>query len=102
MFQIFFIVRSCSFWKNNERKRIAEAMLKIENILNIWIFTENICSACNPMQVLVFLQTCITFAEQRLKFCHFEGSIIPWCNKVFCLPFTCLKSPKKLNVPNIF
>ena len=24
-----------------------------------------------------FLQTCINFAEQRLKFCHFEGSIIP-------------------------
>ena len=25
-----------------------------------------------------FLQTCITFVEQRLKFTHFEGSIIPY------------------------
>ena len=24
-----------------------------------------------------FLQACINFAEQRLKFSHFEGSIIP-------------------------
>ena len=24
-----------------------------------------------------FLQTCIYFAEQRLKFPHFEGSILP-------------------------
>ena len=24
-----------------------------------------------------FLQMCINFAEQRLKFSHFEGSIIP-------------------------
>ena len=24
-----------------------------------------------------FLQTCIKFAEQRLKFSHFEGSMIP-------------------------
>ena len=24
-----------------------------------------------------FLQTCINFVEQRLKFSHFEGSIIP-------------------------
>ena len=31
------------------------------------IFTENICSACNPMQVVAFLQTCIKFVDQRLK-----------------------------------
>ena len=30
------------------------------------------------MQMVVFLQTCINFVEQRLKFSHFEGSIIPF------------------------
>ena len=42
-----------------------------------YIFTDNICSACNPMQMVVFLQKCINFVEQRLKFSHFEGSIKP-------------------------
>ena len=42
-----------------------------------YIVTENICSACNPMQVIVFLQTCINFVEKRLTFSHFEGNIIP-------------------------
>ena len=32
------------------------------------------------MQVIVFLQTCINFVEQGLKFSHFEGSIIPLAN----------------------
>ena len=39
------------------------------------IFTENICSACNPVQVAVFLQTC-NFVEKRLKSSHFKDSII--------------------------
>ena len=43
-----------------------------------YIFTENISSSCNPMQVVVFLQKCINFEEQqRLKFSNFEGSILP-------------------------
>ena len=28
------------------------------------IFIENSCSACNPMQVVIYLQTCINFVEQ--------------------------------------
>ena len=44
---------------------------------NVYTFTENICSVCNPMQVVVFLQKCMDFVEQRLKFSHFEASIIP-------------------------
>ena len=40
------------------------------------IFTKNICSTCSPTQVVVFSQKCISFVEQRLKFSHFEGSII--------------------------
>ena len=42
-------------------------MAKTENYV-YYIFNENICSACNPMQ--------INFAAQRFKFSHFEGSII--------------------------
>ena len=43
-----------------------------------YIFTENICSICNPMQVMYkFQQTFINFAEQQLKLSYFEGSTIP-------------------------
>ena len=42
-----------------------------------YIFTQNVWSTCSPMQVVVFLQTCINFVEQLPKFSHFEASIIP-------------------------
>ena len=45
-------------------------MPKIEK----YIFTNNICSAHNLMQVVDFSK--MYFLEQRLKFSHFEGSII--------------------------
>ena len=57
-------------------KGIATVTPKIQKYV-YYIFTENICSACNPMQVVVFLQTRINFVEKRLKFSHFEGSMIP-------------------------
>ena len=45
------------------------------------MFTENICSVCSPMHMVVLpqklMQKCINFVEQRLKFSHSEGSIIP-------------------------
>ena len=41
------------------------------------IFTDNICSVCTPMQVIFFCEKCINSVEQRLKFSHFKGSIIP-------------------------
>ena len=50
-------------------------MRKIEKNI-YYIFTENICSACNNASGS-FLQTCINFVDQRPKFSHFEGSIIP-------------------------
>ena len=40
------------------------------------MFTENICSARNPVQVVVFCKR-INYVEQRLKVSHFEGRIIP-------------------------
>ena len=53
-----------------------------------YIFAENICSACNPMQVVVFCKKCISFIKQRLKFSHYEGNIVPYSiyNKVFIIP----------------
>ena len=50
-------------------------MNKIEKCV-YYIFIENICCARNSLQVVV-IQTCINSVEQRLKFCHFEGRIIP-------------------------
>ena len=50
-------------------------MDKIEKLC-ILIFTENICSACNPMQVVISFAK-INFVEKRLKFYHFRGRIIP-------------------------
>ena len=37
----------------NNRKGTGKAMLQIEKYV-YYIFTENICSACNSMQVLIF------------------------------------------------
>ena len=62
-------------WKQH-RKETAKATPNIDKYA-YYIFTENICSTCNPMQVVDFAQTCINFAEKRLKFSHSEGSIIP-------------------------
>ena len=55
----------------NNRKGTAKTTPKIEKYA-YYICTENIYSACRSMQVKVFFQI-----EQRLKFCYFEGSIIP-------------------------
>ena len=53
-------------------------MPKIEkNIYLLNIYTENICSACNSMQMVVLCKACTNVVEQRLKFSHFQGSIIP-------------------------
>ena len=51
-------------------------MPKIEKYVN-YMFTENICCACNPMEVLVFCKTCINFLEQQLKLSLLEGNIKP-------------------------
>ena len=74
LFQNFFTIRSWSFWNIEKEQKKPHA--KLENyVYNI--FTENICSAYNSMQVVVFSQKCNNFVEQQLEFSHFEGSIIP-------------------------
>ena len=50
--KIFFTRRTWSFWKWH-RKGTAKATSKIEKFV-YYIFTENICSAWNPIQVVVF------------------------------------------------
>ena len=72
--QNFFTTRSWSFWKNH-RKGTAKVTPKIEKYA-YYIFTENICSACNPMQVVVFCKHVLTTVK-RLKLSHFEAMIIP-------------------------
>ena len=50
----FLTTRSWSFWRKNKKGK-AKAMPKIEKYV-CYIFTENICSTCNPMQVVVFCE----------------------------------------------
>ena len=71
---IFFYNKKLEFLEIN-RKWTVKATPGIEKYV-YYIFTENICSARNPMQAVVFCKR-INFVEQRLKFFHFEGSIIP-------------------------
>ena len=57
--QNFFRTRSWRFLKE-QRKRTAKATPKIEEYV-YYIFTENICSACNPMQVVFFYKNVLIF-----------------------------------------
>ena len=50
--QNVFTKRKWSFWKYH-RKGTAIATLKIEKHL-YYLFTKNICSACNPIQMVDF------------------------------------------------
>ena len=75
LFQTFFTTRSWSFWKKH-RKETAKATPKIGKIFKLCIYREYLlCLQLNAN--VVFLQKCINFVEQRLKFSHFEGSVIP-------------------------
>ena len=71
----FFTTRSWSFWKQH-RKATAKATPKIEKISILNIYREYmLCLKSNVSGI--FLQKYINFVEQRLKFSHFEVSIIP-------------------------
>ena len=71
-----FLHQETGAFGNNIGKESSKPRPKLRKYV-YYIFPENICSARNPMQVVVFLETCINFVEQRLKFPYFEGSIIP-------------------------
>ena len=71
-----FLTQEARAFGNNIEKEPQQPNPKLKKCV-YYIFTENICSAFNPMQVVVILQTCINFVEQRLKFSYLEGSIIP-------------------------
>ena len=65
-------------------------MPKIEKYV-CYIFTENICSARNPMQVVVFCRhVLICFLQQQLKFSYFKGSIIPQIYKTLTNEQECI------------
>ena len=82
--QNFFTTRSWSFWKQH-RKGTVKGTPKIEKYVYIYIYIYIyilyiyceylLCPQSNPSGS--FLQQCISFVEQRLKFSHFESSIIP-------------------------
>ena len=75
MTQKFFYCKKPELLKK-QRKRPAEATLKIEKKYWLNIYREYLfCLEFNASDS--FLETCINFVEQRLKFSHFEGSIIP-------------------------
>ena len=73
----FFLPQEVGAFENNIEKEAQKLRLKMKKY-GYQIFTENICSACNQSSASgSFLQKCINFVEQRLKFPHFEGGIIP-------------------------
>ena len=74
-FKCFLITRS-NKEKEQQRKGTAKATSKYEKYV-YYIFTENVCATCSPIQVSVFLQKCIKFREKQLKFSDFEDNIIP-------------------------
>ena len=71
-----FLQQEVGVFRNNIEKKSQKPHSKLKKDV-YYTFIENICSVCNSIQVVVFLQKCINFVEQRLKFSHFEGSIIP-------------------------
>ena len=70
-----FLPQEAGAFENNS-KRIAKAKPKIEKNMYINIYWKYLlCPQSNASGS--FLETCINFVEQGLKFSHFEGSIIP-------------------------
>ena len=78
------------FLWNNVEKRSTKATPNIERTSILYIYREYLfCLQSNGNDS--FLEKCINFVEQRLKFSHFEGSIMPeqgtlethvvWCIK---------------------
>ena len=71
----FFLPQEAGAFGNNSEKEPQKPRPKLKKCV-CYIFTENLpclqCNACGS-----FLQKSTNFVEQRLKFSHIEGSIIP-------------------------
>ena len=52
---IYFLPQEAGAFRNN-RKETAKATAKTEKYV-CYIFTDNICSVCNPMQVIIFCKS---------------------------------------------
>ena len=75
LIQNLFTSRSWSFWEK-DRNGTTKAAFKFEKICMLYIYGEYLLCLQSNANV-TFLQKCIIFVDQRLKFSHFEGSIIP-------------------------
>ena len=62
-----FLPQETGAFRNNIEKKPQKPRPKFKNYV-CYLFTDNICSACSPMQLAVSLQKCINFVEQRVKF----------------------------------
>ena len=71
----FFLPQEAGSFRNNIENKPQKPNPKLRKYA-CYIFTNNIC-CLQSYASGNFLQKCIYFVEQRLKFSHFKGSIKP-------------------------
>ena len=81
-----FLPKEAKAFGNNIKKEPQKSRPKLRKYV-YHVFKENICSVCNPVQGVVFLQKCSNFVEQRLKFSYLKGSIISFYRKIFYVKY---------------
>ena len=69
-----FLQQQAGAFGNDIRKKPQKPLPKLKNM---YIIYREYLLCPQPNASGSFLQTCINFAEQWLKYSHFEGSIIP-------------------------
>ena len=62
-----FLPQEAGAFGNNVEKEPQKPCPKLKRHV-YYIFTENICSACNPMQVVIFLQKCILILKNSSSY----------------------------------
>ena len=62
-----FLPQEAGAFGNNVEKEPQKPCPKLKRYV-YYIFTENICSACNPMQVVIFLQKCILILKNSSSY----------------------------------
>ena len=72
----FFLPQEARAFGNNKEKEAQKPRPKLKKYV-YYIFTREYLLCLQSNARGRFLQTCINFVEQRLKFSHFEGSMIP-------------------------